>query len=91
MQIDQKNEERRSQEAFQTYYSRRVKVGTGQNRVQKTTEPQPKMTRSYKKKCIGEIKHQCSLQRNIQSTLFFYKDNFNTNSRPEQRASDLIF
>ena len=35
MQIDQKNEERRSQEAFQTYYSRGVKVGTGQNRVQK--------------------------------------------------------
>ena len=49
MQIDQENEEIRSQEAFQTYYSRGVKVGTGQNRVQKTTEPQPKMTGSYKK------------------------------------------
>ena len=35
MQIDQKKEERRSQEAFQTYTSRGSRLKTGQNRVQK--------------------------------------------------------
>ena len=55
MQIDQENEERKPQEAFETYNSREVKVEnwSKSNSKIRTTEPQPKITGSYKKKCTA--------------------------------------
>ena len=52
MQIGRENEVRRSQEAFQTYNSRGVKVENWSKSSSKikTTEPVPEITGSYKKR-----------------------------------------
>ena len=49
MQIDQENEERISQEALGIYISRGVENWSKSSSKIRTTEPQPKITGSYKK------------------------------------------